>query len=355
MNDSTHNFVPPVPKGNPREKVQINDGTHYFDPHHKKDPKGVIDKLHILDRIVDRNESMLMSSGAPMTLWKYFPYGPECGCKGDDRRCALCFGSGYLNGYQKYGYITYTYGSQSVGRIDKYGLNLTNIVDVPIPYMDAQAFELASGTTGYLETNWIPISNVLEHTWVKSKIFTPEGSSVTYSFTTDGVNYTAVYNLQDPLDVPEGETQIKIRVTLSRESSDEQSPAVNLFKYRTRIFRTFEEKYKSYHSDALYDKRPVIGVPAFLASKQVVNRQLAMTQEGRTVTYPPQFWALPDVKISERDIGVFLRGNHKDERFEFQELTISEHGDDSRVLHTKWQSRFIFATDDVLGNLYNLD
>ena len=116
MIDSTHNFGNHGhTKHDPHShKSTINTGmagdTHFFDPHNKKDPKGVVDKLHMLDRIIERNESMLMSSGSPMTLWKFYPYGPECTCKDEDSRCELCYGSGYLNGYQKYGYVTYTFG-----------------------------------------------------------------------------------------------------------------------------------------------------------------------------------------------------------------------------------------------------
>jgi len=329
---------------------------HSFDPHHKKDPKGVIDKNHIFDRIIDRNENILKSSGTPMTLWKYFPFGPECTCK-KDKMCKTCYGTGFLNGYQKYGYYTYTFSSNSVGRDDRYGLNLTNVMLVDLPGRHSKAFKLTSGTTGFIETNWIPASQTKEHAYIKSMIFTPENTSVTYAYTIDGVNYTSIFDLQIPIDIPVTDN-VKFRITLSRTSINYPSPALNLIRYRARI----KDEYQVYDSKKHYggfwndDNRfDETNIPAFLASKQVMNRNYKMSQEGTTVRFEPKYWALPDVKITERDIGMFLQGNHQNKRFEFQQITTSEHGENNRVLHTDWLSRFIFDDKDVLGIAYSLD
>lgn len=325
---------------------------HSWDHMWPKDPKGVIDNKHILDSIIDKNETVLKSSGSPMTIWKHYPFGPYCTCAiGEDKKqikpdsnCRICMGTGYINGYQKYGYYTYTYAADSINSDDRFGLNLSNINIIDIPKQNSKAFVLEKGTSGYLETNWIPTKNGYEHSYLKSMIFTPQGTSVTYSCTFNGSDYILINHLDNIKDL-EVKEAIKIKLTLSRNSTNIPSPAVNAFKYRIRM----KDIYYN------YDRRFSILTPAFLASKQIIDRRYMMTQDGTTVQYKPVFWALPDVKIGEKDIGMFLVGNHENQRFEFENLTISEHGENQRVLHTKWNSRFIFSNDDVLGNIYKLD
>jgi hypothetical protein len=218
-------------------------------------------------------------------------------------------------------------------------------VDVfSIPQQTSEAFMLTSGTSGYIETNWIPTTKVIAHSYLRSRIYTPAGTSITYAYTLDGNDYSYITDLTN-LDIPVQVTQIKIRITLSRNLNTIPSPAVNVFKYRMQI----REPFKT------YDSRFDISIPAFLASKQYKNKILELKEQGQVTTYQPSWWALPDVKISERDIGMFLVGNHQDQRFEFQQISISEHAVQQRVLHTNWESRFIFAKDDVLGIVYELD
>jgi hypothetical protein len=345
-----HNFDPDKRSHQKGQPQILSSSEHNWDPRFHKDPKGVIHQLKILDRVIDKNEEELKSSGTPMTLWKYFPFGPPCECE-KDSNCVLCFGSGFINGYQKYGYHTYTYADSSIDLEGKYGLNLTdNVESFDLPNTTTNSFMLTSGTSGYLETNWVPISaetwRALEHTYIKARIFTPVNTSIMYSFTVNGIDYTNVFDLQQALPVPEDATQIKIRVTLNRNTISDPSPGVNCFKYRFRI--------KPFYSE--YDSRFVeADIPSFLASKQVTVRNYVTNEEGNVQTHLPKFWALPDVKIDTKDIGMFIQGNHRLKRFEFEKIELSEHGEDSRVLHTSWSSRFIFSTDDVLGSLYSLD
>lgn len=347
---SQHNFDPTKRSHQAGQPGILSSSEHNFDPRFNKDPKGVIEAYKIIDRIIDKNEEELKSSGTPMTLWKYYPFGPSCTCE-KDATCSLCYGTGFLNGYQKYGYYTYTYASTSVGKQDRFGLNLSGNVDViDIPQTTTTSFMLTSGTSGYIETNWIQIKspswNAIEHTFIKAKIFTPPETAITYSFTIDGINWVMITDLTQPIPVPPEAETIKIRLTLHRTSVYIPSPAINCFRYR----------FKTKPNYNLYDQRfKLADIPAFLASKQVNPMSYMLKQEGNQVDYLPKFWALPDVKIEAKDIGMFLQGNHKNQRFEFQKIELSEHGEDSRVLHTSWQSRFIFSPDDTLGIAYSLE
>src|SRR5271157_679443 len=169
--------------------------------------KAVIDRYHLYDRTLDRNLQKMRGSGSPCTSWRNTSITPtgtlpvgetKCYCwslpdgssnasSTPDKKHFLCMGTGYLKGYQKYGYEEIIISTPSV-------LNKSNNV---ITTGDHGGTLAISGTTSSIEeditTDRFTLTNFQDVSYFfVNDAFEPKENRVEYQYSTDDSSWTSI-------------------------------------------------------------------------------------------------------------------------------------------------------------------
>jgi len=305
----------------------------------RKDPYAVIKEKSLLERRTDWQEkTVLEAMGTPITVWKWNNSGIECWCNKDgipDSRHKLCYGTGYLDGYQKYGYITKTFSTTSPNLI------LSNI---RVSGNFGESFILKQGTEGYVETDWIELTNNKEYKYFKifEKIEDIGNFWIETFYSLDGINWIS---FTDVSTIPLSEEKIKFRIYLKRASIQMRMPSFQYFRFRFRTSPTLRELNPRFEIDE----------PAILTVKSATERVLQQTEHGLVQTFPIRFQISPEFRIESRDIAMFLMGTYKDLRFQSENSKEATVGKDQKILNIIFDTRFIYKEQDVTGIVYTLD
>ena len=316
----------------------------------RKDVKGLIEKKGIIQRIIDRNMVALMGSGSPFIIWhhgydllkKTSPSGSIdiCWCNRNgtpDARHRICNGTGYLVGYQRYGYKTITWSTTSAD------VTLDNVrvqKDTKKEY-----WLLSSGLTGTVTTDWIPLTDIKEYCYFIHTESDGVNNTITYEYSYNDTTWIAMPSDISSLDL--SQTQIKIRVTLARTSINDRLPYVEWFRFRFRDKQTLGEQYVEYKNSVF--------VPAYVASKTFTQQLQSKQNQGLTFDFPLTFWSIINEDLGPRDVGMFLKGHYINRRFYQYNIRESTYGEDCTLLHVTWDTRWVYSADDTNGIVYNLD
>ena len=319
----------------------------------RKDPLGVEKNKQIAEAIVQQNYLTLENFGMVCTLYKKFTDREHCYCwdptyQQANRKCEVCSGTGYLDGYRKYGYRENTYGINSLTTTTPrlIGSNYDTIGDVGKPKI---AIVIKQGNSAWVETEYISLDQVKDMGYIKSGIYTPPNTSIVYKYTFNGSTYTTLNDLSNlsALNVAiNGQTQIKFRIELNKLTSTAQSPGFIYIKIRMRVALKIGE---------INTRFTTIGIPAFLASKSFTPRSQELDEHGLIRAFPLSFWTLVDCKIDEHDIAKFLDGPYSGKPFETLNVRHSIFGGENKLLSARWDSRFIQGEGDSAGFAYLLD
>jgi len=328
----------------------------------RNDIRGVVDKYNIYNRLLNRNRIIMNGFGSPCTLFKNSTITPignvvpgltRCYCWNSqtntpDKTHILCDGTGYLEGYQKYGYKEYTLSTPS-----KYDYQSPGV----IVQADRKAFTL-SGTalTGYIETTWLSLEKFCEVDYfLVADQFDPSINRVRYYYSIDGTTWTELTMVPstDLLSNRKAQllvftepypTQIKFRVVFERKTSTSPSSKFNSIRFRYRNHPTLWE----------IDNRFNIHIPAFLASRVAPTEEVAQGEYGWTVKKPLRWWVMPEVRVEETDVIEFLTGTFSGQRYRAVKLTKYTYGPQLQLLHTEFDTELIRAIEDVGGVIYTL-
>lgn len=231
------------------------------------------DKQDLWDRVVDRHNELLSTGGIPCSLW-YRTNNLPCTSEKDetgqhDARCPVCYGTGWVGGYEKFGFSTIHVAANS-------NIELENI---EIRKTSPWQLEIARGeTTGRI---YSPIYHVRDSIrFIGAQLVGFNGmrdarqTLFTIEYSVDGGKTYLPISNSELLD---NETfTLRFRVTLSRTNMD-QNPYLRVFRARfqmseyTRILiskRSFPEQtlLESFglreKSDGLtWWTTPTLGVP----------------------------------------------------------------------------------------------
>jgi len=334
------------------------------------DPRLIIDKYHLYERTLNRNRAKMRAAGTPCTYYRnsaitLYGTAPDdltkcyCWSKTEDaetkeiksspnRDHFLCMGTGYLQGYTKYGYhhivvstpsdISFSSNSISVGQ-DQSG------------EPDRFSMSSASSTEEYLDTENFTLDSFKEVDFFLAKDKTDADTNrIKYYYSTDdGGNWTEL-TMEDYTDtelgnrkatgfsLPEGTTQIKFRATFQKRYAASPSPQLNSIRFRYRYHVKITE----------LDPRHTIDIPAFLASRDQVKIEINQSEHGWKTTRPMRWWTLPEANISEGDIIVFLQGEFEGQKYEVKNLTEHTHGPELKILHRDFESAFLRDNYDII-------
>jgi hypothetical protein len=334
------------------------------------DPRSVIDKYKLYNRILNRNRAKMRGAGSPCTLYRnsaitLYGTAPEnltkCYCwskSGDDdtateinsqpkRDHFLCMGTGYLQGYDKYGY-----GSIIASTPSNLTFSTSNISVAQDASGEPDRIIISgSSQNENLETENYTLTNFQEvdHFLAKDATDTDTNRIKYYYSTDDGgtwteitmVDYTdtALGNKQSSgFTLPIGTTQIKFKIELEKRYATSPSPRFNSIRFRYRNHVTLYNM----------DPRFTIQIPSFLASREQVALEVKQGEYGWKTTRPMRWWVLPETNVQEGDIIMFLQGEFEDQKYEIQNLTEHTHGPSLQVLHRDFESAFLRDNRDII-------
>ena len=334
------------------------------------DPRSVIDKYHLYDRTLNRNRAKMRAAGSPCTLFRnsaitLYGTAPEgltkCYCwskSGDDELATevnsqpkkdhfLCMGTGYLQGYTKYGYKSIVISTPS---------NLTFASSNIIIGQDSNGEPdriIISGSTliDSVETENFTLTNFQEVDLFLAKDSTDgDSNKVTYYYSIDDggswieiimINYedNALGNKQaSEFSLPLGTIQIKFKIELEKRLPGNSSPKFNSIRFR------YKHQVNLYNMDPKFD----IQMPAFLAAREQVSLEVVQGEYGWKTTRPMRWWVLPEAHVKDGDIIMFLQGEFQDQKYEVQKLTQHTHGPSLQVLHRDFESAFLRDNRDII-------
>jgi len=324
--------------------------------------KGVMDRYHILDRMVNRNRTKMLAAGSPCTYWRNSATAltgtivtglTRCYCWGaqegtPDRTHFLCMGTGYLEGYQKYGYTDIVIATPS---------NLTKSSNSLIISGERGSYYIISGTSTSetLTTERITLNDFKDVTYcLINEVADYAINKVEYYYSTDDTSWTQmtltstggmkIANKQASLTLPEGTEYIRFRITLRKRTAGALSPKWNSIRFRYR------RHIKLYEMDNHFD----IQMPAFLASREQQMRGITATEHGWTIVFPLEWWVLPDADVKNTDIIGFLQGKYAGYRFEVKNLREFTYGANLQVLHKAFESVYIRDEHALMGIVHYL-
>ena len=293
------------------------------------DPRALVDMHRTAEAVWNRHRVILRTIGTPITVFyitgkdqkiingNLVPPQP-CFCAVDrngkpqnpDRDHQVCYGTGVLPGWERYGYKSHVITTTS------YGLTLSGSRAVPDPQNRLSAFALNDGAlSGTIVTPDYPLENFLEFTqWVFKEAVDRENNRNEYEYSIDsGVTWIPIpidfsNKLNPVVDMSvfpqpgDVVTTIRFRITQRKRVAAASSPLFGYIKF----------KYRNMHSLAeIDDGFKEINIPATLMAYQ--NNPFSLTQgnSGMYVEQKPVWWTLPESRISNGDVIMYLLGHRR--------------------------------------------
>lgn len=342
-------------------------------PYRFPDIRKTIDKYGLYDRTLMMLRTKMAGAGSPCTYWRNMGitfYGTlptdltKCYCwqknssdptgnqSQPKRDHFLCMGTGYLKGYQKYGYdeivistpndqeLTFSSDSLNIGKDvsgepDRFILSGTSLSE----YIETFNIEL---------TNFLSVDRFL----AKEGIDKDENRIKYFYSTNDGsdwgdfteltmTDYTenALGNKQATnLNLSSETTQIKFRIRFDKRRVTSPSPILNSIRFR----------YRNHINLIEMDQRFNITIPGFLACREAPTEKIVQSEYGWKTTKPMMWWVLPEANIKRNDIIMFLQGEFENQKYEIQNLTKHTYGPDLKVLHRSFESVYLRDSRDII-------
>lgn len=342
------------------------------------DVRGIIDRYHIYERILDRNYVKLAGAGTPCTFYRnqsITPIGnlPKDGIKcycwstptGDpnqkaqpDRSHFLCMGTGYISiyqnnsefagigGYQKYGYVEHTFSTVS-------GLTASSANIIIGGERNSSYSITGNSLSETLITNNLTLTRLKEVNYFLANDITDtitNNNRITYSYSLDnGTNwinltmtdYTAskLANRIATFTLPINTEHIKFKITLQKRNTTSVSPKFNSIRFRYRNMFALKE----------IDPRFDVNIPSFLAAREQQSQEISQGQYGWSTKYPLNFWTMPDANVENADLIKFLQGTYADYIFETSQVRKYTYGPFTQITHKGFEGGLLRDENDLLG------
>lgn len=334
----------------------------------RTDVRAVIDKFDIYGKVLAESRQKLRGAGAPCTYYQntsltYYGTAPtdatKCYCWGQqqtapDRSHFLCLGTGYLEGYQKYGYKEHVLSTPSTFTSKDTGIVVSG--------ERGGEYILSSNTATQADLIFdrIPLTNFYEvdRVFIKQKVDLTV-NEIQYFFTIDDINWIRiplnaiadnplcdfsgilnVFSIIQPTT-----TFIRFRIRFRKRTVTSPSGQFNSirFRYRNQLLLSETDQRFSH-----------ISRPAFLAAREQQTIEITQGEFGWTTKRPLRWWVLPEVNIKNDDLIQFLEGSLANEFYLVSSLIPSVHGPSLQVLHRDFESSFIRDNNDLIKVLHLL-
>jgi len=328
----------------------------------RTDIRGVIDKFDIYGRVLAESRQKIRGAGAPCTYYEnmsitYYGTAPKnatkCYCwdsqqTAPDRSHFLCLGTGYLEGYQKYGYKEHTLSTPSTffakdpaiiktgDRGGVYALSSNTLLQADITFDKIMLHNFYEVDRFFVKQQEDLSINEVQYfftiddiTWIRIPIAAVIGNTLA-----DFVGTLSVFSIITPLTA-----WIKFRVRFRKRFATSASSQFNSIRFRYR------NQLRLSDTDARYK---YITIPSFLAAREQQTIEVTQSDTGWTTRRPLRWWVLPEVNIKDDDLIQFLAGSLASQFYIVTQLMPALHGPDLQVLHRDFESGFIRDKNDVI-------
>ena len=329
------------------------------------DPRYIIDTHHTFEQAISRHRILLSSLGTPITVFHRetdrnilasgaYIEPQRCYCtidynnrfKDPDPNHGLCYGTGSLPGYERFGYKTYVITTTTPN------LTLTNLVKEIDPVNQSNSFRVVGHqTSGEIITEDLPTTNYKQTVFVRiAERVNPEQNRIEYYYSIDsGSTWVQIpvnrVDIQNPvLDLSVFPTTeipfIRFRIVLRKRNVNSQTPIFGYMKYRLR---------DQFNLNELDDRYREIDIPATLASFRVAPMMLKQMDSGLVVDQDLLWWTLPDSKIKNGDIILFLLGHNHGKLFSCSNTETRTYGKYGLPLSITFNAKLIRDETDAMG------
>jgi hypothetical protein len=276
-------------------------------------------------RLVDRHNEILSTGGVPAFLWRQLDNGLVCTCDKSETgqpnsRCAVCYGTNFVGGYQKFGYDTVFIAANTPG------ITLSNVV---VTQKSPWQFELASGkTSGYVLSPRFQITENLAFAGIDLAGFdglrklTQDGLKVEY--TMNDSDFFDIGTL-DPLNEPAFNIRFKITVT---RATTQDNPFFTILRARWQMER---------ETNVFISKR------SFPEQRWLESFGVRVKLDGIT-WWTTQNLGIPEhapIFLEEDDLFQIVEGAYKPQTKEEEEFPISGRFKPSNVTYVEPKGRFL--------------
>lgn len=331
------------------------------------DPHSIIKDKALINRTLLFNRSKMDAAGFPCTYYKNMTFNPDgtirpgltkCYCWSGqeaqpDRKHALCMGTGYLEGYQKYGYnetvistpstLTKTSGiviTSGTKTNDRFVMSSTNLVET-------------------ITTQQIPLDRFYDVTYFYATGKNdPTSNRIRFYYTTNDTTWVEI-----PMEVYNSDISthralvtfnwglltaswVRFRFSLEKRYTTSASPELNSIRFKYRDMPNYGD------IDLRFSD---VRIPAFLAAREQAKQIIEATNVGFKTGMPMQWWTLPEVQIEENDVIRFLWGDNMGQTHIVNDLTKFQYGPKLQVLHRSFSTKYIREYNDLLGIVHLLN
>ncbi|GEM_PF-3733669 len=323
----------------------------------RTDVRAVIDRHLIYDFTISQLRVKMRGCGTPCTLYKNVAntlYGTapsgetKCYCWDEekaqpDRSHFLCLGTGYLGGYQKYGYEEFVVSTPSTVTKDDF---------ITIAGDSGSLFTISSNTNreGIITTERFTLTRceAFDRFLINDRT-DPTLNRITYYYSTDDINWneisTSTYstnnlaNKQGTFTLTKGTQYIRFRIVMLKRTVTSPSPEFNSIRFRYRNQKNLIDIDPTYSA---------IDYPAFLAARDQERTEITEGPYGWATVRPLRWWVLPEVVIENFDIIQFLQGTFENQFYEVQQSTFHMHGPQLKMIHTDFITAYLRDKQDVV-------
>lgn len=332
------------------------------------DPRYLIDTHRTFAQALNRHRIILTSLGTPITVFHketdrtinisgnyiqpqkcYCTYDPNNRIRNPDPNHIVCYGTGVLPGYERYGHTTYVITTTTENLILNNVNKEINIVN------KFNGFTLNSNyLTGEIITPNFPLNNYKETVFFRLyEVVNPQENRIEYYFSTDNgttwtqipVDRTVLNNPIVDLSVfPSSPTNvisnIMFRIVLRKRTINSPTPIFNYIKYRART---------QFNLSEIDDRFREIDIPATLISHRLPPMILKQMESGLMVSMESTWWTLPESKIKNGDIILFLLGHMRGKLFVVHDAETRIYGKYGLPLSISFKVKLIRDETDALG------
>jgi hypothetical protein len=322
----------------------------------RTDVRGVLERNLIYDHVISQLRVKMRGCGTPCTLYKnvantFYGLAPtnetKCYCWDEekaqpDRSHFLCLGTGYLGGYQRYGYQEHVISTPSTVTKDNW---------ISISGSSGSLFTISSNSErqGTILTERFALTRceAFDRFLINDKT-DPSLNRITYYYSTDDITWneitTSTYTLnnlankQGTFTLNKGTEYIRFKIIMLKRTVTSTSPEFNSIRFRYRNQKNLIDIDPTYP----------ISAPSFLAAREQQQVEITEGPYGWATIRPLRWWVLPEVTVENFDIIQFLQGTFESEFYKVQQTTPHVHGPQLKVIHRDFTSAFLRDKHDVL-------
>lgn len=281
-------------------------------------------------RLVDRHNEILLTGGVHADLWKQVDngQGQRCTCIKQetgqaDKRDPICYGTGVVGGYEKFGFSTIFLAASNPGLVLDSGLVLAKKIPWQIELADGKTVGVALSPTFQITHNFGYAGSDLA-AQDGLRVLTQNGIKVEYTIN-NGTDWFPI-SVIPPLSEPA--INVRFRITLTRATVNEPSPFFKMLRARFQMQQ---------------DTQVVISKKSFPEQRWLESFGVRVKMDGITWWTTPNLGIIgqPTLLLEEDDLFQVEQGLFQAQTLEDEQFPISGRFKPANVTYVEPRGRFL--------------